>query len=374
MNIAVQFCKFDTYFGFMSKLKPIFRFFRRPFKKLKIYLKQSAGWLGIPKIAVYRGYGNDKEVFITCRVIEDSGLTKPDSKESGWNNILAAIKRFSSDEIAGVKVKGTLGAQQQIRTSDEYGYVTFRFALPPHDKTIHEKQWQNADFELLDEVIENQPETIASGEVLMVKPDQKRIIVSDIDDTVLVSHSTQTLRKLNLMLFRNAYSRSPFPNASTFYNALQKGEDGNKNYPFFFVSSSEWNLYDLLENFFAVNKIPKGVLLLKKLQHSIYQFWKSGGGNHEHKYEKIRLLMQMYPGHQFILVGDSGQRDPLIYKRLSKDYPGSVEGIYIRKVKGKKLSRFKSISSDLPDENPFLVEVKSFSEAMEHAREKGLIK
>src|SRR5690606_19793084 len=157
------------------------------------------------------------------------------------------------------------------------------------------------------------PQIHATGEVRIVSHQQKLIVVSDIDDTVMISHSTQTLRKLRLMLLKNALTRSPFVEVSKFYRALAEETNTSASNPFFYVSSSEWNLYDLLEDFFHFNHIPKGVFLLRKLKSSIYKFWKSGGGSHDHKYEKTESLLKLYSEQKFILIGDSGQHDPKIY-------------------------------------------------------------
>ena len=89
----------------MKYLKPVFKGIKKPFKLLKVYLKQKAGWLDVPKILPYKGYGNETDVYIQGMVIEDKGLTKPKDKQKFWQNILATIKRFSSDEIPDVKVR-----------------------------------------------------------------------------------------------------------------------------------------------------------------------------------------------------------------------------------------------------------------------------
>lgn len=359
---------------YMLYLKPVFKSIRKPFKRLKVFLKQKAGWLGVPKIIPYRGFGNHSDVYLQGMVIEDKGLSKPSDRHRVWQNILATIKRFSSDGIPGVKVKvDFLGFSEQTET-DEYGFFSIHLDVREIKDKILDSEWHQAYFELLDIVVENQPKTDATGEVKIIPSKQKRIIISDIDDTVVVSHSTQTLKKLRLMLFKNALSRTPFPGVATFYEALRRDKDREANHPFFYVSSSEWNLYDLLEDFFAHNDIPKGVFLLRKLERSIYKFWKSGQGNHEHKYVKIRFLMRLFKDQKFILIGDSGQRDPLIYKRLAHEFPGRVESIYIRKI-GKKIffkdterrdSEFKAIKT-------FYLEAKDTNYAAIHAISKGYI-
>ncbi len=357
----------------MKILKPVFKKIKKPLRWIKVYLKQKLGWLDVPRIVPYRGYGNETDVFIKGMVIEDKGLSKPKDKHRFWHNVLATIKRFSSDEIPGVKVKAELLGKISIMETDDLGYFDFHFHFDNKSDALLGKEWHPVHLELLDEIVEDQPSVYATGEVRIVPKDQKRIIVSDIDDTVMVSHATQTLRKLRLMLFKNAISRNHFSHVDLFYHALAEGKEKQENNPFFYVSSSEWNLYDLLEDFFTINKIPKGVFLLRTLTYSIYKFWKSGGGSHEHKYEKVKSLMELYPNPKFILIGDSGQHDPDIYSRLATDFPGRVEAIYIRKIRSRSfLEKQENLHKKLAKVNTAYLEVKETHEAAHHATKNGL--
>jgi len=358
----------------MKYLKLVFKGVKKPIKFLKVFLKQKAGWLDIPKIIPYKGYGNTTDVFIRGMVIEDKGLAKPKDHQHFWQNILATIKRFSSDEIPGVKVRAELLGKSLITETDEMGYFFFHFNFDDTEEKILLKEWHIVHFELLDEIVENQPHIYATGEVRIIPSQQSRIIISDIDDTVLISHSTQTFRKLRLMLFKNALTRLPFPGVAKFYKALKQGKDKQQDIPFFFVSSSEWNLYDLLDDFFSLNDIPKGVLLLRKLNHSIYKFWKSGGGNHEHKYEEIKTLLEFYPNQKFILIGDSGQKDPAIYTKIALEYSGRIEVIYIRKIRSISfLNDDEDFYKKLENAKTTYFEAKDTYEAAHHASEKGFI-
>lgn len=358
----------------MKLFKPIFRGIKRPFRVFKVFLKQKAGWLGTPKIQPYRGFGNHLEVFIQGMVTEDKGLAKPEDRHRVWHNILAMIKRFSSDEIPGVKVKAELYGLSHISETDENGFFSFHFNVKNISDKLRQKQWHSINMILMDEIIEDQPEISAEGEVRIVSSNEGRIIVSDIDDTVLISHSTQTFRKLKLMLLKNALTRLPFKGVSAFYRALEKGKDQKDLYPFFYVSSSEWNLYDLLEDFFGHNALPKGVFMLRKLEHNILRFWKSGQGNHAHKYEKIKSLLGFFEDKTFILIGDSGQRDPEIYNRLAHDFPGRIEAIYIRKIGTKVfLKDIEQVTSKLEKVKTHYLQVEDTKDAAGHAIIEGYI-
>ncbi|MCG6187111.1 App1 family protein [Maribellus maritimus] len=358
----------------MKYFKPVFRGIKKPFKFLKVFLKQKAGWLDVPKILPYKGYGNETDVFIEGMVIEDKGLTKPKDNQQLWQNILATFKRFSSDEIPGVKVKAEFLHEKQIATTDEKGFFSFHFYLPDKKNELLTKEWHTVHLSLLDQIVENQPQIYTTGEVRITSGNQSRIIVSDIDDTVMISHSTQTLRKLRLMLLKNALTRLPFPGVAQFYQSLNHGKEKQENNPFFYVSSSEWNLYDLLEDFFSFNKLPKGVFLLRKLNNSIYKFWKSGGGNHDHKYKKIKALLKFYPQQKFILIGDSGQQDPSIYSKIAFEFPGRIEAIYIRRIRSKSFAeKQENLDEKLLEVQTLYTEVKDTIQAARHASKNGLI-
>ncbi len=358
----------------MKYFKPVYKGIKHPFKLLKIFLKQKAGWLDIPKILPYKGYGNETDIFIEGMVIEDKGLAKPKDNQWFWQNILATLKRFSSDEIPGVKVRADFLGEKQIATTDEKGFFSFHFYLPGKEKELLTKDWHTIHLSLLDQIVENQPQVYTTGEVRIIPNKQAKIIVSDIDDTVMISHSTQTMRKLRLMLLKNALTRLPFSGVTNFYQSLSMGKTKQENNPFFYVSSSEWNLYDLLEDFFSYNKLPKGIFLLRKLNHSIYKFWKSGGGTHEHKYEKIKSLLTFYSEQEFILIGDSGQEDPALYSKLAFEFPGRIKAIYIRRIRSKSYSeKQEKLDQKLGKVKTLYIEVKDTIQAARHASENDLV-
>ena len=85
--------------------------------------------------------------------------------------------------------------------------------------------------------------------MLTPPPSARFGVISDIDDTVLVSHVTSPFKMALVSLFGNAHTRSPFPGVAEFYQALQGGVGGAEQNPIFYVSSSPWNFYDLLHFF-----------------------------------------------------------------------------------------------------------------------------
>lgn len=307
----------------------ILRRARSPFRRARLWVKKRLGWLGVPTIEPYMGFSNGHDVYITGMVMEDKGLDKPKPGQKFWVNMLAMLKRYTSDEISGVRVKVAFHEQSQVVETDEVGIFHCYFQFDEGVPAL--AHFEQSRFELLDEVIDDQGQITATGEVLVVSGKPPLGIVSDIDDTIMVSHSTKALKKLKLMLFKNARTRVPFEGVSAFYRALRDGRTTQEGLnPIFYVSSSEWNLYDLLVDFFEFRDIPAGPLLLQELEHSIFHFWKSGGGTHEHKLNKIRFLFSFFENLEFVLIGDSGQRDPELYLQIARECPKRVKAVYIR--------------------------------------------
>ncbi|SMO58323.1 Phosphatidate phosphatase APP1 [Saccharicrinis carchari] len=340
--------------------------------RLKVILKHRLGWLGVPKVIIYRGFCSEGKAMVSGCLTEDKGLAKPDKQNSTWQNILSMIKRYSSDQIPGAKVRIELANTAQETLSNDNGLFSCtlsKAALP----ALPQSQWV-ACKAVMPNNASTEPKAVSGwGEVLIPGTDVDFGVISDIDDTILVSHSTQFLRKLRLMLLRNALTRKPFPGVDAFYRALSKGVSGGKCNPFFYISSSEWALYDLLVDFCAHHKLPKGVFLLREFKAGLLKLWKSGGGTHEHKFEKIDLLFKTYPNINFVLIGDNGQHDTDIYTRIARKYPKRVITIYIRTVKKVKNRKMKKISEELWKEKIPILFTPTTLEAAHHAADNGLI-
>ena len=100
--------------------------------------------------------------------------------------------------------------------------------------------------------------------------------------------------------------------------------------PIFYVSSSPWNLYEHLDEFLALHRIPAGPLLLRDWGLSRHGF--APGGGHSHKLDKIRGVLETFERLPFILIGDSGQEDAEHYRTIVREFPGRIRCVYIRNV------------------------------------------
>jgi phosphatidate phosphatase APP1 len=186
---------------------------------------------------------------------------------------------------------------------------------------------------------------------------------------VLQTHVTQKLKMIWVTLSGSAFTRMPFEGTSELYRALAAGASGRAENPVFYVSKSPWNLYDFLVDFMDYHELPRGPLLLRDI------------GLHEappldHKSQTLRTLFETYPSLSFVLIGDSGERDPEIYLETAARYPGRVRAIYIRDLGGQNrkvtgAGRAQELTARAQSHGTEMLWVEHASHALEHARARG---
>jgi phosphatidate phosphatase APP1 len=157
----------------------------------------------------------------------------------------------------------------------------------------------------------------------------KRAVISDIDDTVLVTHTLNTFRKARTLLVKNAHKRKAVKEMKDLYQQFDQ-----RGYSFFYVSNSESNLFPLIRIFLEHNHFPIGPIFLKPFVkwNQIFKK-KKRSPKLSHKKEKITYLITALKDMEFTLIGDDSQKDPEIYADISKTFPGRIKQIYIRSVK-----------------------------------------
>lgn len=315
-------------------------------------------------IAAYRGFADASGCEMMGRVLASAPPKIPDTHGSKWKNLREQWARFESDEVPGVTVEVTCNGLTQRAVTDAEGYYRVRIPmLPPADRSL----WRRG------EVTVPGSRLAASHEILAVSEEAEFGIVSDIDDTVLDSKIVDWKSSAKLTFLHNVRTRKPLPGVAQLYRSLQKGHADVPVNPLFYVSSSPWNLYDLLETFLSLNEIPPGPILLRDLGIEPGYFVKSKG--HGHKLENVRKLFAHYPHLKWVLVGDSGQADAEIYAEAAREFPNRVLAIYIRDVDPETDSVFdqgvdkiKSTVAGTP-----LLRVRDSDAIAEHARSIGLL-
>ncbi len=321
-------------------------------------------------IQSYLSYGVPGRVFLMGRVLEDRGVAAAEEGDSLWQNFKGAWKRFRSGEVAHADIRVTLAGsdfEAQIRADDE-GHFSEWLELPQDLPTAQPDDDRLLTFTLELTHPERTPPVRGETSVLIPSPDARFGVISDIDDTVLQTGATSVRSLAKQVLFGNAYTRLPFKGVAAFYEALQAG--GN---PLFYVSSSPWNLYDVLVEFMELNDIPLGPVLLRDWGLSATELLPTSHGSH--KQEAIRQILETYPELPFLLIGDSGQEDPEIYHEIVHAFPGRVLGIYIRDVDDDAARResVQKLARELQEDGSTLLLTADTGAAAAHAAAQGWI-
>src|SRR5690606_19421099 len=215
--------------------------------------------------------------------------------------------------------------------------------------------------------------TSATAHVLAPPASARFGVISDLDDTVIRTDATSLVRMLRATLFHNAHTRLPFEGVAAFYRALHDGATRGEANPVFYVSSSPWNLFDLLVEFLQVRGIPLGPVMLRDWGISSATPLPTAHG--PHKRSHIAQILSFYPHLPFLLIGDSGQEDPEIYRDIGAAHPERVLAIYIRNVARDPLRRkaVDALAKKVRSAGGTMVIAEDTYEAANHAAEHGWI-
>ena len=288
--------------------------------------KAALGLLRPQEARPYLGHGTPRLVHVKGRVREQTGLAQPQPGDSALRNLRATLRRFTATPVPDAPVLVRLADTAVEVRSDADGW--FRADLSP--STPLTAGWHDVSAALLEPRAGGTPAAPLASQVLVPAADAAFGIVSDLDDTVLRSGLTTPLHAVATVLLHNATTRTPFPGVAGFYRALRAGAPGTQDNPLFYVSSSPWNLYDVVTAFLDLRGIPRGPLFLRAWGWDADAL--PSAGHSAHKSEVVLALLDTFPDLPFVLIGDSGQEDPEIYRDIVRARPGRVLAVYIRDV------------------------------------------
>jgi len=276
-----------------------------------------------PTIVVYPGYANHSGVVVFGHVFRQNLRHWYPYSDHFFSNLWVLWKLFRVKGLRGVSVELSAGGEVAYTTTDAKGY--FRFDLPLNRPVSY--GWTAVEVRLSPDSPYKAP--TAHGTVL--RPGLNSYdIITDIDDTLLISHSRNWWKKLRLLIMHTPSERRPFDGVVSHYQQLYQHNSQLGSCLFSYVSSSEWNLYPFIRAFSRTHQLPRGIYLLRSLKTRLIDFFKTGKGDHQHKLRKIRELLEFYPDHHFILLGDDTQKDPLLYMQAVRKFPGQIACVYIR--------------------------------------------
>lgn len=125
-----------------------------------------------------------------------------------------------------------------------------------------------------------------------------------------------------------------------------KSRHRDNNFSLHYVSASPYQLFEELNNFFQRVGFPPATFHLKKIRVKDKTLLQLFADPKDYKLGQIEPLLRTYPLRKFILVGDSGEKDPEVYKELYRKYPDQIEKIWIRNVNGANATRMEGVGDD----------------------------
>lgn len=262
------------------------------------------------------------------------------------------MAQFASREVEGVAVRLAMeGASGPLvdheAATDKEGFVHFDLSLDPAWDLPDHPVWEVATLHWRNREGPQQ----CDAHVLVPGRHSDLAVISDIDDTIIESGITggprNVARNWQRIFAQLPHERIAVPGADTFFGqlggeVLECGEKGGEKRmtatrrPFFYVSSSPWNLFSYLVAFQRGKGLPLGPLLLRDWGFNRDTF---GSGSHgDHKSAAIENILAMYPAMRFALIGDDTQGDLPAFAQAAERFPQRIAAVFLRKATGEAFS------------------------------------
>jgi len=318
-----------------------------------------------PFIKVYQGYGHTGSLVVYGHVFRKEPYRFRSFGNSFLLNLVQLLWLFFVKPVPYVRLRLQCYGQVLEGHSEYDGFFRFEWASA---HTLAAGWHPFTVSSIAEDGTANSP----AGGRLWVPHVTQFAFISDIDDTIMKSYSATVFRRLYELLARNPERRKIFLETANHYKLLSLAHtDAAMPNPFFYVSSSEWNLYDYLGRVFRYNNLPPGIFLLNQVKRW-FELLKSGKTGHSGKLIRISRILQAFPRQQFVLLGDNSQQDPFLYKAIAEKHPQQIYAVYIRNVRASRAETARSLLAGLPPGIHSCLFVRS-SEAIDHGRAIGLL-
>ena len=263
----------------------------------------------IAEVVPYTGYGSTSWVRVLARVL----LAKPAERRSevptgarGWRN-------FISVSVEDARVSVLIGEQSFEVQADRSGVIDVVVDVDL------EPGWHRIG-------LSSEGSAVATTLIFVVDPETTFGVVSDIDDTVMVTALPRPLLAAWHTFVVNEHARATTPGMPVLYERLTTRYPGG---PLIYLSTGAWNVAPTLTRFLSRNLYPAGALLLTDWGPTADRWFRSG---REHKRSSLERLAREFPQIKWLLIGDDGQHDESIYGEFLKEHPGNVAAVCIRQL------------------------------------------
>ena len=296
--------------------EPILHFAARMEDRLHEFRENRAMARGhTPTVIPYTGYGAPGWVRVLCRVllVKPSFVDSDNGDEPDKYPNVRGWRSFASVPIDDVTVTiGINGREMEVK-ADRGGVVDARVDadLSPgwHEITIR-----------------TEGSATVTAPVFIVDISGGFGIISDIDDTVMVTALPRPFLAAWNTFVLNEHARAPVPGMAVLYERLTRENPGS---PVIYLSTGAWNVAPTLSRFLSRNLYPAGALLLTDWGPTHDRWFRSGV---EHKERSLRRLAEEFPSMRWLLIGDDGQHDESIYGRFAETHAKNIRAVAIRQL------------------------------------------
>ena len=279
-----------------------------------VHRRWRQGWR--PRVVAFTGYGSRKFVRVLARIVlEDPAAEEVDpTRDDALAEAQRGWRLFMTTHVSGLPVRITAGNATINTTTDRGGYVDA--IIRKHGL---EPGWQTVTIDpLAAEPVE--------ARVRIIAKETRVGLISDIDDTVMVTYLPRALIAAWNTFVRHTTTRQPVPGMAELYAELLRRHPGM---PVFYLSTGAWNVVPTLTTFLDTHGYPKGPMLMTDWGPTNTGWFRSG---QEHKRTALRRLAIEFPHLTWLLVGDDGQHDPMLYREMAREHPARVRAVLIREL------------------------------------------
>ncbi len=198
-----------------------------------------------------------------------------------------------------IRLTGRQTQQATQRFARGGKWIAFKTRLPARDKRVF------------------------SGRVQLIEP-RGCSIISDIDDTIKITDVTDRREMLRNTFLREFQTVPGMP--ALYARAAMTGTSVH------YVSGSPWSLHHELDAFFRRVGLPDGTFHLRHMEVRVSNIAKVLSAPSEPKMKAIGTLLRDFPQRKFLLIGDTGEKDPEIYGAFARRHPEQIVAIFLRNV------------------------------------------
>lgn len=235
-----------------------------------------------------------------------------------WLDAQRGWRQFIDAPVPYLPVTITVGGRRVRTRADRGGYVDVVIrdhGLPPG--------WHEA-------TLEASGAAPVTARVHVIAPGLRLGVVCDIDDTVMVTGLPRALIAGWNVLVKSAAAREPVAGMPQLLSDLL---DAHPDSPLVYLSTGAWNVVPTLRSFFARNGLPRAPMLMTDWGPTNTGWFRSGP---DHKRTALRRLLIDLPQVRWLLIGDDGQHDPLVYSELAREHADRVAAVAIRRLSGRE--------------------------------------